>query len=305
MFGANTHTCEEQQELTHQMKVSLSHFFTYFNLAPILWVVIPSRPVSKLVPLLPVSFPSPACPLRSFVLLPFLYHTYALHWGCFPIYFCPRGRVRGENVTGTLRIIECSWALTRWPVPSSGCSTSCQLLWRASQWHWWHGSPTEAAPLPFFWCQWWSASVWLPFLCHGHFAADAGVSPFSCAQCWSCLCSWEECAVVLGECCVGLRKCSPCVCVPWPASPWEPWPLGETWTPFPEAWLPTINQAVQIACFVIKSTSANVCVISCCLPRLFHTVTWSRAFSGCPGCSGISCVLKAMAKGAGLYFQRK
>lgn len=31
MFGANTHTCEEQQELTHQMKVSLSHFVHLFQ----------------------------------------------------------------------------------------------------------------------------------------------------------------------------------------------------------------------------------------------------------------------------------
>lgn len=192
MFGVNTHMCEEQHELTHQMKVSLSHFVHLFQPSTIFWVVIPSRPVSKLVPLLPVSFPSPACPLCSFGLLPFLYHTHALHWGCFPICFCPRGRVRGDNVTGTLRIIECFWALTRWPVHSSGCSTSCQLLLRASQWHWWHGSPTDAAPLPFFWCQWLSASVWLPFLCHGHFAADAGVSPFSCPHCWSCLCSWDR-----------------------------------------------------------------------------------------------------------------
>lgn len=103
-----------------------------------------------------------------------------------------------------------------------------------------------------------------------------------------------------GECFVSLsgNALPPCV-YPGRRPPWELRPVSETWTPFPEAWLAIINQAVQMACFVIKSTSANVCVISCCLPRLFQTVTWSRAFSGCPGCWGISCVIKAMAKGAG------
>lgn len=53
---------------------------------------------------------------------------------------------------------------------------------------------------------------------------------------------------------------------------WELQPVSKTWTPFPEAWLAVINQAVQIACFVLKSTSASVCVIFCCIPRL----SWKR-----------------------------
>lgn len=106
-----------------------------------------------------------------------------------------------------------------------------------------------------------------------------------------------------GKCFVSLSGNALPLCVyPGQHPPWELRPVSETWTPFPAAWLAIINQAVQTACFVIKPTPANVCVISCCLPGLFQTVTWSRAFSGCPGCWGISCVRKAMAKGSRALF---
>lgn len=138
-----------------------------------------------------------------------------------------------------------------------------------------------AVPQPAF--SWWRNLffLWSPLL-----------ELFAASEAWA----FSEVWAVFWE---SLRKCSPLCVYPGRHPPWEPRPASETWAPFPAACLATINQAVQIACFVIKSASADVCVISCCLPRLFQAVTWSRAFSGCPGCWGISCVIKAMGKGAG------
>lgn len=99
-----------------------------------------------------------------------------------------------------------------------------------------------------------------------------------------------------------LSKCClchpPCYVYPGRHPLWELQPVRQTWTPFPEAWLAIINQAVQIVCFVLKWTSANVCVISCCPQTLSETVTWSEAFSCCPGCWGISRFMKDISKGA-------
>lgn len=139
-----------------------------------------------------------------------------------------------------------------------------------------------------------------PFAAPSQLSADGEISSFSVPTARAACCIWGMSlqwglGSVLG---VSEEMLSLCV-YPGRHPPWEPRPASETWAPFPAACSATINQAVQIACFVIKSASADVCVISCCLPRLFQAVTWSRAFSGCPGCWGISSVIKAMGKGAG------
>lgn len=169
----------------------------------------------------------------------------------------------------------------------------------------------KPATLPFSWCQRFSAWAWLPFLCPSQLAVDGEISPFSRPHCpSSSLHLRHSSAEKFGQCFVSLSGNAVPLCVyPGRRPPWELRPVSETWTPFPAACLAIINQAVQIACFARKSTSANACVISCCLPRLFQAVPWSRAFSSCPGCWGNRALLLSPVWGAGCWmvmlFQRK